>query len=79
MLWIFENYFYYFQIYTHGPRLDTIHKFIPKHLLPTEYGGTAFSFDNFEWRQTIFNDSVYYHQLETLMFQNHLENPESNL
>ncbi|GBM77590.1 hypothetical protein AVEN_186855-1 [Araneus ventricosus] len=37
-----------FKVHFHGDSLDSLHKFIPKEILPTEYGGDYPNFDPVE-------------------------------
>lgn len=53
-----------FQIFTHGNDLKSLHRHIPKDILPTEYGGTQGGFDNIKWREQLLRDEEYFIRLE---------------
>lgn len=53
------------QIHLHGKKLESLHRFIPKEALPSEYGGTQQAFDNSTWRREILNDADYFNGLES--------------
>lgn len=53
------------QIHTHGKDLKSLHRHIPKEILPSEYGGTQGAFDNSKWREQLLNDQEYFTRLET--------------
>lgn len=57
---------------THGGDLQSLHRHIPKSILPAEYGGLQGSFDNTKWREQIINDEEYFNRLE--MYTNSHEN-----
>lgn len=48
----------------HGSSLSSVHRHIPKEILPKEYGGNQPPFDNTEWRIQILNDEDYFMDLE---------------
>lgn len=56
---------FFFQIFTHGSDLQSLHRYIPKEILPAEYGGRQSNFDNTEWREQIIKDDKYFVRLET--------------
>lgn len=55
-----------FQIHLHGKNLESLHKYIPKEALPSQYGGTQSAFDNSQWKSEILNDREYFERLEEL-------------
>lgn len=52
------------QIHLHGKNLASLHRYIPKEALPSQYGGTMAAFDNSTWKREILNDRKYYETLE---------------
>lgn len=64
---------FYSQIFTHGSKLESLHKFIPKNLLPIEYGGVLNIFNNSDWCRSILKDADYYNNLETELLQLYLK------
>lgn len=59
---------YPFQIITHGNKLSSLHRYIPKSVLPSDYGGEQGPFDNSKWRDQIIRDEHYFLRLETYVF-----------
>lgn len=57
-----------FQIITHGNDLASLHRHIPKDILPVEYGGTQPTFDNTKWREQIIRDEQYFNRLESYSY-----------
>lgn len=53
------------QIHSHGNDLKSLHRHIPREILPLEYGGSQGAFDNHAWREQIINDEDYFTRLET--------------
>lgn len=58
----------YCQILTHGNDPTSLHRHIPKDILPVEYGGTQSTFDNTKWREQIIADEEYFDQLESYSY-----------
>lgn len=52
------------QIHLHGRNLESLHRFIPKEALPSQYGGTQSAFDNSDWKRELLNDRDYFERLE---------------
>ena len=63
-LWIALIFDFLPQIHLHGRNLDSLHRFIPRDVLPSQYGGTRGAFDNSSWRREIYNDMEYFVRLE---------------
>lgn len=62
------------QIITHGNDLSSLHRYIPKNILPKEYGGELEAFDNTKWREQIIDDEDYFQRLESYAINNNQKN-----
>lgn len=60
--------FFPLQIVTHGSDLSSLHRHIPKEILPVEYGGLQPAFDNTKWREQIIRDENYFIRLEAYSY-----------
>lgn len=66
------------QIHLHGKSLESLHKYIPKEALPSEYGGTQGPFDNSSWKREILNDREYFERLEELQRLSEVDEDDSS-
>ena len=54
------------RIHLHGSNMNSLHKYIPKSILPAEYGGEQEPFDNTAWRENILDNEDYFANLESM-------------
>lgn len=54
---------------THGNDLSSLHRHIPKEILPVEYGGLQPAFNNTKWREQIIRNENYFVRLESYNYR----------
>ncbi|CAH1175807.1 unnamed protein product [Phaedon cochleariae] len=66
------------RIILHGSDISSLHAFVPIDILPTEYGGTAGSFDNRPWYMEMLAEENYFKELQTFGYIMEVEDDQTD-